>query len=159
MRKLGDGLVAGAAAGAAGTTALNAVTYLDMAVRGRPASSTPARSVEKMARDAGFTIPGDGETRRNRVSGLGPLLGLLTGTATGAIAGVLRTAGVRLPLPLGAVLIGAGAMVGANAPLVRMGLTDPRDWGVSGWLSDLVPHAAFGLVTAATVHRLLPSTG
>jgi hypothetical protein len=47
-------------------------------------------------------------------------------------------------------------MIGANAPLVRMGLTDPRKWGVSGWLSDLVPHAAYGLVTAATVHRLLP---
>jgi hypothetical protein len=32
------GLARGAAAGAAGTTALNAVTYLDMAVRARPAS-------------------------------------------------------------------------------------------------------------------------
>lgn len=31
----------GLAAGAAGTTALNAVTYLDMALRGRPASTTP----------------------------------------------------------------------------------------------------------------------
>ncbi len=32
-------LLLGAAAGAAGTTALDAVTYLDMALRGRPASS------------------------------------------------------------------------------------------------------------------------
>ena len=31
------GLLRGAAAGAAGTTALNTVTYLDMVVRGRPA--------------------------------------------------------------------------------------------------------------------------
>ena len=38
----------GAAAGAAGTTALNFLTYVDMAVRGRPASSTP----EKTVRDA-----------------------------------------------------------------------------------------------------------
>jgi hypothetical protein len=36
----------GAAAGAAGTTALNTVTYLDMAVRGRPTSSTPEDIVE-----------------------------------------------------------------------------------------------------------------
>jgi hypothetical protein len=33
---IGRGLLAGAVAGAAGTTALNAVTYLDMAIRGRP---------------------------------------------------------------------------------------------------------------------------
>ena len=38
-------MLRGAAAGAAGTTALNVVTYLDMAVRGRPASSTPERTV------------------------------------------------------------------------------------------------------------------
>jgi hypothetical protein len=156
MQKLLEGLLFGAAAGAAGTTALNAVTYLDMAARGRPSSSTPEESVEKMAEQAGVTIPGDEETRQNRVSGLGPLMGLLTGTSTGSVAGLLRIVGVRLPLPLGAALLGAGAMIGANAPMVRMGLTDPREWGVSGWLSDLVPHAAYGLVTAATVHRLLP---
>jgi len=36
----------GAVAGAAGTTALNAVGYADMALRGRPASSVPARVAE-----------------------------------------------------------------------------------------------------------------
>jgi hypothetical protein len=156
MSRLISGLAYGAAAGAAGTTALNAVTYLDMALRGRPASITPEQSVEKMAEQAGVTIPGDEETRQNRVSGLGPLMGLLTGTSTGSVAGALRALGVRLPLPVGAALVGAGAMIGANAPLVRMGLTDPREWGVSGWLSDLAPHVAYGLVTAATAHRLLP---
>ncbi|MCP9968874.1 hypothetical protein LUX57_29935 [Actinomadura madurae] len=44
-----DRLTRGLAAGAAGTTALNLVTYLDMAVRGRPASSTPEQSVERLA--------------------------------------------------------------------------------------------------------------
>ncbi len=38
----------GAAAGAAGATALNALTYVDMAVRGRPASSTPETTVERL---------------------------------------------------------------------------------------------------------------
>jgi hypothetical protein len=37
----------GSAAGAAGTTTPNAVTYLDTAVRGRPASSTPEDTVER----------------------------------------------------------------------------------------------------------------
>jgi hypothetical protein len=36
-------------AGAAGTAALNAVTYADMAVRGRAASQTPQRSVRRLA--------------------------------------------------------------------------------------------------------------
>ena len=62
----------GAAAGAAGTTALNAVTYLDMAGRGRGASSTPELTVEKLAEKAHVAIPGDEETRQNRVQGLGP---------------------------------------------------------------------------------------
>ena len=39
----------GAAAGAAGSTALNAVTYLDMAGRGRGSSSTPEQTVQALA--------------------------------------------------------------------------------------------------------------
>ena len=42
-------LLRGALAGAAGTTALNAVTYLDIAVRARPASETPQRAVKAVA--------------------------------------------------------------------------------------------------------------
>jgi hypothetical protein len=45
MRAIGWGLVAGAA----GTTALNAITYLDMAIRGRPASDTPERTIERLS--------------------------------------------------------------------------------------------------------------
>src|SRR4051812_32917314 len=73
----------GAAAGAAGTAALNAVTYLDMAIRGRPSSSTPEQTVEALADKAHVPIPGDEETRRNRVEGLGPLAGLGGGVAVG----------------------------------------------------------------------------
>jgi hypothetical protein len=40
---MGPGIVAGAAAGLAGTTALDAATDLDMAVHGRPSSGTMAR--------------------------------------------------------------------------------------------------------------------
>jgi hypothetical protein len=39
--RLWAGLLSGAAAGAAGTTALNVITYLDIALRGRPTSTTP----------------------------------------------------------------------------------------------------------------------
>src|SRR3954447_22376030 len=85
----------GAAAGAAGTTALNAVTYLDMAVRGRPASSTPSETVERVARGAHLEIPGSGESRANRVEGLAPLTGLAIGVGLGVALGLARAVGWR----------------------------------------------------------------
>src|SRR5918998_5620893 len=85
----------GAAAGAAGTSALNAVTYLDMVVRGRPSSSTPEQTVEKLADKAHVPIPGDEDTRSNRVQGLGPLTGLVAGIGVGVLAGLARAAGFR----------------------------------------------------------------
>ena len=87
----------GAAAGAAGTTALNAVTYLDMTVRGRGTSSTPEQTVEALAEKAHVQIPGDGETRSNRVQGLGPLTGLVAGIGVGVLAGLARAAGSPHP--------------------------------------------------------------
>ena len=42
-KQVWPGLLSGAAAGAAGTTALNVITYLDIALRGRPTSSTPGK--------------------------------------------------------------------------------------------------------------------
>jgi hypothetical protein len=37
-----------------------------MAIRGRPPSSTPEKTNERMLQLAGITVPGDGETRPNR---------------------------------------------------------------------------------------------
>jgi hypothetical protein len=144
----------GALAGAAGTTALNAASYLDMAVRGRPASSTPEQSVEAIAARAGVEIPGEGETRDNRVAGLAPLFGTATGIGVGVVFGLLRWAGLRLPGPVGAVVVGGTAMAAADVSLTRLGLTDPKEWGAAGWLSDALPHLAYGAVTVATLHAL-----
>src|SRR3954449_3653424 len=79
----GGWMLRGAAAGAAATTALNAVTYLDMTIRGRGASSTPEETVEKLAATAHVDIPGDAEHRQHRVQGLGPLTGLVAGVGVG----------------------------------------------------------------------------
>jgi hypothetical protein len=65
----------GAVAGAAGTTALNAVGYGDMALRGRSASSTPDQVVEQLASRSGLSIPGSGQARQSRLEGLGALAG------------------------------------------------------------------------------------
>jgi ribose/xylose/arabinose/galactoside ABC-type transport system permease subunit len=149
------GVLAGAAAGAAGTTALNITTYLDMVVRGRGASSTPEESVKRLAAVAHVPIPGDDSTRENRVEGLGALLGLVTGTAIGAGVGAVRGLGVRLPAVPAALATALGAMVAANGPMTALKVTDPRTWSVSDWASDVVPHLVYGTVTSATLRGLL----
>jgi hypothetical protein len=146
----------GAAAGAAGTTALNAVTYLDMAVRGRPTSSTPEDTVEALASVAHLPVPGDDDTRGNRVAGVGPLTGLLAGVGTGSLLGAVRTGGFRPGLAVGTLVATVGALVGSNGPMTALGVTDPRTWPASSWVTDLVPHVAYGLVTAAVLDRLDP---
>lgn len=160
MTSLDRSLLSGALAGAAGTTALNAVTYLDMAVRGRPASSTPEDSVEKTVHLVGTEIPGDEETRSNRLQGLGPLIGIVVGVGVGAAAAA-TTAEVPparlLPLPVKALALATVAMVGANAPMAAMGISDPRSWSVEAWLSDLIPHLAYGAVTATVLEFMTTS--
>jgi len=147
-------VLAGLAAGAAGTTALNAVTYLDMAVRGRPTSSTPEDTVEKLTDRAGVDIPGDGDTRKNRLAGLGPLTGLATGVGIGGAFGLARTFGFRPNVLITGLVIGAAAMAGTDAPMAALGVSDPRTWAAKDWLSDAVPHLAYGFVTAAVVRGL-----
>lgn len=141
----------GAAAGAAGTTALNAVTYLDMAIRGRPSSSTPEQVVETIAEKAHVTIPGDGKTRANRVEGLGPLAGLGGGVAVGVAVGLARAAGLRSRPLVGILLTTMAAMVPGNGPMAVLGITDPRNWSTTEWLSDVVPHLAYGAVVKTTM--------
>jgi hypothetical protein len=141
----------GAAAGAAASTALNAVTYVDMAVRGRGTSSTPEDTVEKLAEKAHLPIPGEGETRENRVQGLGPLTGLLAGVGVGVVTGLARAAGFRSSPPVGTALTTVGVMVAADGPMTVLGITDPRTWSATDWISDLVPHLVYGLVLKTTM--------
>lgn len=141
----------GAVAGAAGTTALNTMTYLDMAARGRGSSDTPDKTVDKLASEVGLPIPGEGETRANRLSGLGALLGIGAGVATGALLGLARSAGWR-PAGLPAVGLATGAaLLAGNGPMTVLGITDPRDWSAGDWVSDVVPHVAYGLTAAAVL--------
>ncbi len=152
--RLRRGLLFGAAAGAAGTTALNAITYLDMALRGRPSSSTPQDTVEKLVKKAHITIPGDHEARQNRVAGLGPLTGLATGVGVGAVLGLVRSGGWRPGLAASGVAAALGALIASNGPMTMLGVTDPRTWAVTDWVSDVIPHLAYGAVTAGVLRAL-----
>ncbi|QFY13473.1 hypothetical protein GBF35_49105 [Nonomuraea phyllanthi] len=99
-------LVKGLIAGAAGTSALNIATYLDMAIRARAASSTPQQAVEKLT-DLTDVDLGDDEQADHR-----------------------------------------------KQALAALGTTDPRQWSASAWISDAVPHLAYG-ITAYAAFALL----
>jgi hypothetical protein len=156
LSRMMTGVAAGIAAGAAGTAALDAVTYADMALRGRPGSSAPSQAVERTAERLNVKVPGDDEQRENRVSALGAFTGIVTGLAVGAAYGAARALGFRPPVPVGGLITAVAAAAGANAPLAALGVTDLRTWRAADWASDAVPHLVYGLVTAASFEAMRP---
>ena len=146
------GLGAGVVAGAVGALVIEGVSWLDILVRGRPPSELPDQAARNLAGRLGVDLDPDTEAGRNRTGALAALLGYGAGVAIGAAYGVV--ARDRRGGPLAGLALAAGAMVPGNLPLVAMGLTDPRTWGVAGWLSDIVPHLAYGLATAATYRAI-----
>jgi hypothetical protein len=147
-------LAAGLAAGAAGTTLLNTVTYLDMAVRGRPPSPVPEAAVDRMAERAGVSL-GDGEERASaRRSAIGALMGYLTGASAGVVFGLARPLAPGVPQGVAAVLVGLGTMAATDAGSTAMGTTDPRAWSPQDWAADVLPHLAFGWGVVKTYDAL-----
>ncbi len=153
------GLLVGAVAGAAGTTTLNVITYLDIAVRGRSTSTTPERTVEALARLLHLSVPGSGDVLANRISGIGALTGYAAGIGMGLILGMAYALGWRPGLLVGSLVAMALALVGTNGPMTVLGVTDPRTWGVVGWISDVIPHFGYGLVTALVLHYFYRAWG
>ena len=156
MGRMPGGLLRGAAAGAAGTTALNAVGYLDIVYRARAASDTPQVTVEALAHTLGVEIPGEGADKENRTAGLGALTGIAAGVGMGALLGLARASGWRPGSALTCGVAAIGALIGTNAPMTVLKVTDPRTWSRADWICDLVPHLAYAAVTAAVVERLDP---
>lgn len=147
------GVVAGVISGAVGTLVLDVVSYGDMLVRGRAPSELPARAAETLAKKVGLEFGEAGtDAARNRGSAFGALLGYATGVAVGAAYGALAVN--RRPGRSPGFALAAVAMIVANGPMVAQGLTDPRTWGVAGWVSDIVPHLAYGWATVATYRFL-----
>ncbi|MFB6932559.1 hypothetical protein PGH47_36100 [Streptomyces sp. HUAS 31] len=148
-------LLYGAAAGAAGATALDVVSYGDMVVRGRPASSTPETTVRRLAQELHVRIPGEGQAEESRVSALGALTGLAAGTGMGVMLGLGHAAGWRPTRGAQYTVAVLGALVATNGPMTVLGVTDPRTWATSDWISDIVPHLAYAVVTVSVFNRLL----
>jgi hypothetical protein len=150
-------LLMGAAAGAVGTVALDITTYLDMAMRGRPSSEVPARTAVRLASVVGADLAPRGQAvspqaeqqAHSRQSGIGALLGYAAGLGVGAAYGAIRPRLGEAPVALAGIALGAAAMAAGDLPPILTRVTDPREWGASGWLADVVPHLAYGLFTAA----------
>ena len=167
-------IVAGLAAGAAGTLALNVAGYLDMLVRGRSASTLPGDVAGRLADEIGLPLDFDldfeevngdsdaddednmdvNERVANRQEALGALLGYSNGLGIGVAYGLIRLIVPRPPAWLAGALLGGLAMAASDYPSTRLGLTDPQTWSSADWLADIVPHMAFGVVTAATFEAI-----
>ncbi|MBC5816654.1 MAG: hypothetical protein GIW97_08945 [Candidatus Eremiobacteraeota bacterium] len=144
-------LALGATAGAAGTMALDIVSYLDMASRGRSPSDMPAKTAQALAALIGLRPEKDetqSEEEKNRWSAIGALMGYAVGIGVGAAYGVLHPYLRSVPLPIRGIAVGAAAMAASDIPMVRLHLTDPTKWRAADWLSDIIPHLAYGIVTA-----------
>lgn len=146
-------LIRGALAGAAGTVALNAITYADMLVRARPASQVPAQVADMLADRAHLDL-GEDEQAANRAQASGALLGYVTGLGVAILYALAPRPVQRLPRWVTGPLLGAAAMAGSDVPATVLGVASPTEWGSSGWLSDAIPHLAYGATTAA-VHQAL----
>lgn len=138
----------GAAAGAVGTLALNAVTYLDIAVRGRPPSRVPEDVVAHTVERRGISLS---EHRRAGIAALG---GYATGVCFGGLVGAVRPALPRWSPTAVGLAVGAAAMAATDTGATLAGATDPRGWSIADWLADVVPHAVYGLTTVVTFDRL-----
>jgi hypothetical protein len=148
----------GAIAGGAGTTALNVVTYLDMTVRGRAASSVPEQMIAVTARALGADALGADDPPAdvsNRREGLAALAGYVTGLGSGVAAALMERPLRRLPRPVAAAVVAGAVMAVSDGSLVASGVTKPSEWGVAGWLSDIIPHLVYGYVVLAALDHLV----
>jgi len=144
----------GLLAGAAGTAALNVVTSLDMTLRGRPASEVPADTASGLAERVGVhALSGEGPAQ-NRREGAGALFGYVDGLGTGAAYGIVRPALRGVPWLVGAVALTAATLVAGEGTATKVGATDWSKWSLADWISDLLPRATYGIVTALTVDAL-----
>src|SRR5437764_14444013 len=146
-----SGALIGAVAGAVGTVALDVTTYADIAIRGRSSSGAPSQMISILAKTVGLPLSSQGvgsedETAQNRESGLGALLGYMNGLGVGVAYGLLRSQLDEVPIPLATIGVGLTAMAASDVPLIALRVSNPKTWGVSGWLADAIPHLIYGLV-------------
>ena len=151
----------GLLAGAAGILALDVYTYLDMLVRGRPASELPSTVVQKLAGGLGIAplASDEGGAPKNRRSGAGALMGYGVGLGSALAYAALRPSTRWLPRPLAGILLGGATLVASEGTATALGATDWGTWTAGEWLSDIIPRTLYGLTVAYVYDSLMGAPG
>jgi hypothetical protein len=68
---------------------------------------------------------------------------------------MLRSQFGETPILLAGTLVGLTTMAASDFPLVTLLVSNPKTWGVSGWLADLIPHLIYGIVTVAILGSVI----
>lgn len=139
--RIGIGLVAGLV----GTAAVTLSQLIEMRLRGRPPSPTPAKAVEKV-----LAIQPRDEAAEQR---LATLTHWSYGTLWGICRGLLDALGIhgKLATTLHTVLIQAAAMI----LLPSLKVAPPvKDWGVTEVGIDAAHHAVYAAAAGLTYERL-----
>jgi hypothetical protein len=146
--KLGDIAAAfgtGIFAGVAGTAAMTISSTIEMKVRGRPASSTPALAAAKV-----LGIEPVDEEAKERFSNL---VHWGYGTAWGGARGLLAAAGLSGPA---ATAVHLGAVWGSEQVMLpALGVTPPlTEWGVKEVVIDALHHMVYAGATGVAYSLL-----
>ena len=150
-------LVFDAAAEVIGTTVPNAVSLVDLTLHDWPANKTPQEGAEASAAIAEGAGRQPRNARSQRLPGLGGLRGIACGVGAGAVVGLVMSLGWPTRRSVRSVVATIGAMVVANAPLTMLRVHDPTTWTAEDWVTDVMPHLAYGASMAAVLHRFTAS--
>ncbi len=77
-------------------------------------------------------------------------MGYVTGLGVGTAYGLVRPQLGDVSIPRAGIVLGLAAMAGSDVPATALGVTDPTKWNASSWASNIIPHFAYGLLTAVT---------
>jgi hypothetical protein len=143
-RSLGAVLARGLAAGVIGTAVMTVAQGIEMKLRNRPASTTPARAVERVL---GIALDETSEAR------LSWLVHFAYGTGWGLPRAVLRELGARgaSASTMHLLLVWGTAL----SMLPRLGVAPPvREWSRTQRIDDLAQHAIYAWATGAALDWL-----
>ena len=132
-------------AGAAGTAAMTALSTLEMKLRGRPASSTPARAAEKVL--GVQPVDEEAEARFSNLVHWG------YGTAWGGVRGLIAAAGLTGPAATAAHL--AAVWGSEQVMLPALDAAPPlTEWGAREVAIDAFHHLVYAAATGVAYSLL-----
>jgi hypothetical protein len=135
----------GVLAGLAGTAAMTVSTMIEIRLRGRPASTTPAKAASKV-----LGVKPEGEKQEKR---LNYLTHFSYGTGWGAVRGLFGWLGLPAPAASAAHLATVWGTEQVVFPALSLGPPIPKS-GAKETAIDLTHHLVYESVTSATYELL-----